>query len=302
MATRLCYERRLDRIARMSLPFLFLLSKIILYTHANGPIEGRYSFSLTTFHPSGTLPQLSHAAKAATLGPPIVALAVGPPNRSEILLASLQFLPSPLIQDDGTSRFVKITDSIVVAHSGINADGRVVIAAAQRLAVEHAYTFQEEIPLQVFLEEMALLFQEYTMKAGSRPFGCSVLVASLLDNDEGEGEGEGESRYTDTVREGVGMYRIDPSGAVMELESIVYLGRGNGDRILQRLEMEVLSDINININGLDEAERVLIKILTEEMGLVHGDIDAEKAISPATIVCTRFSKRRGCVTNRINLQ
>jgi len=139
----------------------------------------------------------------------------------------------------------------------------VIIAAAQRLVVEHAYTFEEEIPGEVFLEELALLFQEYTMKPGSRPFGCCLLVACL-------GEGGGGK-----------MVRIDPSGAVTELESTVYLGRGDGDRIVRRVEEEIVGggvvssdnceradDGDDDVNSLDEAERVLLKILGEEMGLV----------------------------------
>lgn len=121
------------------------------------------------------------------------------------------------------------------------------------------------------------------MKPGSRPFGCCLLVACL----------------------GGGMYRIDPSGAVTELESTVYLGRGDGKRIVQRLEEEVVvSDgyDDTDVDGLDEAERILIKILGEEMGLVDGDSDGDREESAATIVCTQFSRKGGCVTKRIHVQ
>ena len=172
-------------------------------------VEGRYSFSLTTFHPSGKLPQLSYATKASTLGPPVIAFN----DDHGIVLVSLQSLPSPLICDDGTARIAKITDSILIGHTGVNADGRVVAEAAQRLAVEHAYTFEEEIPMDVLLEDLALLYQEYTMKAGVRPFGCCMIVTGLED----------------------GIYQIDPAGTVTKLSSpISFSGRGYGEMIKKK--------------------------------------------------------------------
>lgn len=209
------------------------------------PIEGRYSFSLTTFHPSGTLPQLSHAVRASTLGPPIVAVR-GPFG---ISLASLQSLPSPLIKDDGTSRFARVTNSIIVGHTGVNADGRVVVEAAQRLAVEHSYTFQEEVPLNILLEEMSLLFQEYTMKPGVRPFGCCLLVAGAND----------------------GLFRIDPSGTVTKLdtrggEGIAFMGRGNEEEIINQVKdrMKCL-EREEEAARVETVNKILVDILQNEV-------------------------------------
>ena len=170
-------------------------------------LDGRYSFSLTTFDPNGKLNQVERACRASTLwGTPVVA-AFCPLNsddhHSSVLFAAPQILPNPLYEDDGTARFVKISNNIVVTHSGISADARIAIAAGQRLAIEHEYTFDEEIPIQIFLESMALLFQEYTMKAGARPFGCVLMVASL------------DSRE---------LYRLDPSGSIEILGSYGVIG------------------------------------------------------------------------------
>ena len=89
--------------------------------------------------------------------------------------------------DDGTPRFAAVTPEIVVAHSGLAADGRVLLAAAQRLAVEHEYTFgngnEQHLDVAIFLEEMALLLQSYTRKPATRPFGASLVVAYLPMGD-----------------------------------------------------------------------------------------------------------------------
>ena len=144
--------------------------------------------------------QVERAMEAASLGTPIVGTVQ---EDGTILLASPQILPSVFMLDDGTSRFSSVAPHIAIGHSGISADGRVLVAAAQRLAVEHAYTFDEPIPIDLFLEEMSLLMQEYTMKPATRPFGTILLIAYLPRQDYG---GRPE------------LFRIDPSGAVTTVE------------------------------------------------------------------------------------
>ncbi len=237
------------------------------------PIEGRYSFSLTTFHPSGKLPQLENALKASTLGPPIIAISLA--DKKCILLASIQSLPSPLINDDGTSRFVKVSKSIIMGHTGVNADGRVLCEAAQRLSVEHTYTFNEEIPVDVLLEEMSLLLQEYTMKPGCRPFGCSLIVASVNSGD--------------SLDNGCSQFRIDPTGTVTKLESIAFAGRGNGKQLIEKI-----NDAGcLNVKSIDEAEEILKQILESDEDQRFNDLtpggESERINSPTMI----FAKLTG---------
>lgn len=56
-------------------------------------------------------------------------------------------------------------------------------AAAQRMAVEHAYTFDEPIPIESFLEGVSLLFQECCCLFIGNGMDCSVIVASILEDD-----------------------------------------------------------------------------------------------------------------------
>lgn len=168
-------------------------------------IQERHAYSLTTFDPNGKLTQVEHALLAASMGTPIVACVDD--NTNSILLAAPQLLPSPFLADDGTPRFAIIAPNWVVGHSGIAADGRVVMEAARRLVIEHTFTFDEPMPPSLFLEELSLLFQEYTMRQMARPFGCTLVLGYL---PSGEGE---------TPR----LFRIDCSGAVMEI------GKEEGD-------------------------------------------------------------------------
>lgn len=179
---------------------LILLSIRFCQASDRGHQDGRYSYSLTTFDPSGKLGQVERAMQAAEQGTPVIALI----QSDGIIFAAPQVLPTFAL-DDGTTRFSLVTPEIMISHSGISADGRILVAAAQRLAVQHEYTFDESIDIAIFLEELSLLFQEYTMKAATRPFGASLVVAFVPQTEL-------------VLNPDPALYRIDPSGNVESLE------------------------------------------------------------------------------------
>jgi 20S proteasome alpha/beta subunit len=170
--------------------------------------DGRYSYSLSTFDSKGKLGQVERAIKAGNMGPPVVAIAT---DRNVFMVAP-QVLPSPFIIQDGTTRFVQVTKEVLVSHTGLSADGRVLIAAAQILAIEHEYTFDEEIPVELLLQELSLLYQEYTMKPAARPFGCTLVVGFNPCKT---------SCYSASSSREPMIYRIDPSGTVTKSKTLV---------------------------------------------------------------------------------
>lgn len=205
-------------------PWLAIASLFLAGTLANR-IENRHSYSLSTFSSDGRLVQVDRAMEAMSHGVPVVVAM--PPSRSWTLMISPQTLPSPLYIDDGTSRFSQVSPEIAVAHTGITADGRVLVTAAQRLAIEHEYTFDEHIGISTFLEEMSLLFQEATMNPGRRPFGSCLLVSYLPSSEE------------DRDRKSQ-IYRIDPSGCVQEMGQTTVVNWEHGD--LQAVVDNILSE------------------------------------------------------------
>lgn len=176
----------------------------------------RHSYSLTTFDTTGKLGQVERAMEAAQHGTPIVAVV----HSNSVILAAPQVLPSPFCIDDGTPRFTLVTNEILVSHSGLAADGRILAAAARRLAIEHEYTFNESIELPVFLEEMALLLQKYTLEPATRPFGACLVVVFVPQ----------QNRCTDVDSHSSilqpQLYRMDPSGNVERLEHPVAIVHG----------------------------------------------------------------------------
>mmetsp|Transcript_52924 Transcript_52924/g.158432 ORF Transcript_52924/g.158432 Transcript_52924/m.158432 type:complete len:281 (-) Transcript_52924:639-1481(-) len=250
-------------------------------------IEGRYSFSLTTFSPDGKLSQVEYASRAASLGPPVAAVLLS--GGRGVALSAPHSVPTPLVRDDGTARFCAVSGGwggrggrgiIVGAHSGVGADGRAALAAAQRLAVEHAYTFEEDMPIETFLEEVSLLFQRYTMKPGSRPFGCSLLVAYCGSHEEGDD---------------AALYRIDPSGSVETLGDVGCIGGGDHARIARTLEEKGCA----RAENAEEASQMIAAIL-EDVLRPPAKVQAKDSKNSAKLsfLVATMTPRNGLVVRR----
>lgn len=226
--------------ARLSSLFTTILGLWIIAGVCNASAASsagnRYSFSLTTFDPSGKLGQVDRAVQAAALGVP-VAVAVALPGK--VLFVAPQRLPSLLMQDDGTPRFTRLTRQLVVAQTGLSADGRALCAAAQHLVLNHRYTYDEDIPVNTFLQGMSLIFQEYTMKPGCRPFGCTLVVAYVPSSTQKQPQTQEESE-TPCPK----LFSIDPSGSITLLEDCCVInGKGEDtETLLKRLEATAAMD------------------------------------------------------------
>lgn len=261
---------------------LYLLFGSMMHFVACSSIEGRHSFSLTTFSPSGKLGQVERAMEAASLGTPIVAVV----KDGKILLASPQILPSVFMLDDGTARFSSVAPHIVVGHSGISADGRVLLASAQRLAVEHSYTFDEAIPVDLFLEEMALLIQEYTMKPGTRPFGTTLLIAHLPKDEDKRPE----------------LFRIDPSGAVTKVENDVAVINGKYSVETHSKFSELSSSSSDSKDGTERDLKTLCEILKDALSSNSSSSKKESekvSLLPSTIIGASLTRQEGFAIKRM---
>lgn len=271
-------------LPRRLLLALLILSNCISLCEASDRMDGRYSFSLTTFDPTGKLGQVERATAAAALGAPIVAVALS----DSIVMACPQVLQSPLIVDDGTSRFTKITKEIVVAHTGLSADGRVLVAAAQRMAVEHEYTFDETIPIELFLEGLSLLFQEYTMKPAARPFGATLVVAHVPSL---------ETKMRCLLEESAGrpqLYRIDPSGSVESLGNHVVLNGNLGRtnvliRVKQMAQKADSSSSSSPTTSMEDTREMLVDAL--KSGLVEQSTRNRQEPSDYTLLTASLSSK-----------
>ncbi|KAK0520479.1 Proteasome subunit alpha type-2 [Tilletia horrida] len=156
-----------------------------------GAGEGSYSFSLTTFSPSGKLVQIEHALAAVNSGH----TSLGIKSQHAIVIATEKRAPSPLVDDSFIEKISVICPNIGIVYAGMGPDFRVLVAKARKSAQAYWKIYGEFPPTRVLVQELATIMQEATQRGGVRPFGVSLLVA-----------GYDEHR-------GPSLYQVDPSGS-----------------------------------------------------------------------------------------
>ncbi len=154
----------------------------------------RYSFSLTTFNPSGKLLQIEHALAAVNQG----ATSIGIKAKDGLVIATCK-KPHPLMLDD--TKVVPISHNIGMTYSGLGTDFRVLVDKVRKMCVEYKLQYLKDPPVHVLVDRLSALMQEYTQSGGVRPFGVSVLVIGFNNNNE------------------MGLYQVDPSGTVLGLKA-----------------------------------------------------------------------------------
>eukprot|EP00088_Acartia_fossae_P065956 TRINITY_DN81493_c0_g1_i1.p1 TRINITY_DN81493_c0_g1~~TRINITY_DN81493_c0_g1_i1.p1 ORF type:complete len:267 (-),score=15.18 TRINITY_DN81493_c0_g1_i1:111-911(-) len=150
----------------------------------------RYSFSLTTFSPSGKLVQIEHALSAVNQG----VTSIGVKARNGIVIATEKKAPSPLQDVSATEKVVPICKTMGLVYSGMGPDARVLVSKARKSAEKYRCVYRETPPTLVLVKEIANVMQEFTQSGGVRPFGVSLLVCGH------------DSTH------GLGLYQVDPSG------------------------------------------------------------------------------------------
>jgi len=132
----------------------------------------RYSFSLTTFSPSGKLVQIEYALAAVASGGPSVGLKA----INGAVIAAEKKQKSVLYDECTVSKMEMITNHIGMVYSGMGPDFRLLVAEARRLAVNYSLQYGEPIPTSQLVQKVASVMQEYTQSGGVRPFGVSLLI------------------------------------------------------------------------------------------------------------------------------
>ncbi|XP_067686210.1 proteasome subunit alpha type-2 [Haliotis asinina] len=180
----------------------------------------RYSFSLTTFSPSGKLVQIEYALAAVGAGAP----SVGIKATNGVVLATEKKQKSVLYDEHSINKVESITKNIGMVYSGMGPDYRVLVRRARKLAQQYYLTYQEQIPTAQLVQRVATVMQEFTQSGGVRPFGVSLLIAGWDENEE--------KPY---------LYQCDPSGAYFAWKATA-MGKNqiNGKTFLEKRYSETL--------------------------------------------------------------
>jgi len=136
--------------------------------------DSDYSFSLTTFSPSGKLVQIEYALSRVQSGSTSLAVKA----KNGVVLATEKKLPL-LMDPTSIQKINLLTDNIGVVYSGMGPDSRVLVRKGRKVAQKYYRTYRDRISVNEIVKELASVMQEYTQEAGVRPFGVSLLIAGF---------------------------------------------------------------------------------------------------------------------------
>ncbi|CAK7198920.1 Proteasome subunit alpha type-2 [Sporothrix eucalyptigena] len=199
----------------------------------------RYSFSLTTFSPSGKLVQIEYALNAVNQG--VTALGIKATNG--IVLATEKKSSSPLTDPSSLSKISLITPDIGMVYAGMGPDYRVLVDRARKVSHSgYKRIYNEYPPTRILVQDVARVMQEATQSGGVRPYGVSLLIAGWdegilpeeelereaakkaaaaaggKEEEEADGLASGEQKKPTgktggILKGGPMLYQVDPSGS-----------------------------------------------------------------------------------------
>ncbi|ESX00130.1 Proteasome subunit alpha type-2 [Ogataea parapolymorpha DL-1] len=165
----------------------------------------RYSFSLTTFSPSGKLKQIEHALAAVKQG--VTSLGIKATNG--IVLATERKSTSVLVQADFVDKIVHVTPDIGMTYAGMGPDFRVLTDKSRKVShTNYKRIYNEYPPTKILVSEVAKVMQDATQSAGVRPYGVSLLLGGYDENS------------------GFMLYQVDPSGSYFPWKATA-IGKGS---------------------------------------------------------------------------
>ncbi|XP_057988856.1 proteasome subunit alpha type-2-A isoform X1 [Hevea brasiliensis] len=250
--------------------------------------DSQYSFSLTTFSPSGKLVQIEHALTAVGSGQ----TSLGIKAANGVVIATEKKLPSILVDEtsvrDISSLFFHksqpfscllfrchflilffflnylwqvqkiqiLTPNIGVVYSGMGPDFRVLVRKSRKQAEQYHRLYKEPIPVTQLVRETAAVMQEFTQSGGVRPFGVSLLVAGYDDK-------------------GPQLYQVDPSGSYFSWKASA-MGKNvsNAKTFLEKRytdDMELDDAVHTAILTLKEGFEGQISGKNIEIGIIGAD-------------------------------
>lgn len=214
--------------------------------------DSQYSFSLTTFSPSGKLVQIEYALNAVSAG----ATSLGIKAKNGVVVATEKKLPSVLIDESTVQKISLLTPEIGSVYSGMGPDSRVLVSKARKSTQVYYRQYHDSIPVAQLVREVANVMQESTQSGGVRPYGVSLLVAGFDDA-------------------GPQLYQVDPSGSYFAWKaSAIGKNMTNAKTFLEKRyseDMELEDAVHTAILTLKEGFEGQISGNNIEIGIVGED-------------------------------
>ncbi|PQQ18937.1 proteasome subunit alpha type-2-B [Prunus yedoensis var. nudiflora] len=209
--------------------------------------DSQYSFSLTTFSPSGKLVQIEHALTAVGSGQ----TSLGIKAANGVVIATEKKLPSILVDETSVQKI------------------QFIDAKHWSCLQWNGSRFQSSgtNPVTQLVREIAAVMQEFTQSGGVRPFGVSLLVAGFDDK-------------------GPQLYQVDPSGSYFSWKASA-MGKNvsNAKTFLEKRyteDMELDDAVHTAILTLKEGFEGQISGKNIEIGIIGTD-KKFRVLTPAEI-------------------
>ena len=226
--------------------------------------DSGYSFSLTTFSPSGKLGQFEHALQAVEHGKQ----ALGIKCKDGVVIATEKKFQTSLVDETSIRKVDAISTSIGSVYAGMPPDYRQILKRARKQAQAYTNMYREPMPVRQLVREVAAVMQEFTQSGGVRPFGVSLMIAGCDDN-------------------GPQLYQVDPSGAYFGWKaSAIGKNFANAKTFLERRyneEMEVEDAIHTEIVTLKESFEGIMDENNVEIGVVRASDRVFRILTPSEV-------------------
>jgi proteasome alpha subunit len=190
-----------------------------------------YDRAITIFSPDGRLYQVEYALETVRRG----SLAVGIKTKGGVVLA-VEERGRKLQSEDSTIKMFQIDDHIGAVGAGYIPDARIQVDNARVIAQSNRLIYDEPVDVEAVAKRIADMNQQYTQYAGVRPFGVSLIIAGVDDNN------------------GPVVFVTDPTGAYSGYFAFA-IGQGN-DQVNDYLEKNYRNDMS-----LDEAVTLAIECI-----------------------------------------
>ena len=222
-----------------------------------------YDRTSIMFSPDGRLLQVEYAKKTVRQG----STAIGVVCKDGVVLVSDKRIVSKLIVPESVEKVFQVDHHIGATAAGIISDARVLVERAQVKAQQHHVTYDADIDVLTIVKDMSDLCQYTTQSAGLRPFGVSLLVGGVDEDDEPK------------------LFLTDPTGIFFRYRAAV-IGEGEVEieKVLQRkyrptlsvdegveLAVSALAEFIGNDLGIDRLEAVYINIKDKRFTKVSKD-------------------------------
>lgn len=201
-----------------------------------------YDRSITMFSPDGRLLQVEYAKKTVRQGSTAIAIVC----KDGIVFVADKRIVGRLVVPESVEKVFQIDDHMAATAAGIISDARVLVERAQLRAQQHHVTYDSGIDVLSVVKEMSDLCQFTTQSAGLRPFGVSLLVGGVDEDDEPK------------------LFMTDPTGIFFRYHAAV-IGEGEVEieKILQR---KYKPSITVE-EGLELGISALAEFIGAELGI-----------------------------------